>query len=64
MTYLYVPKTALYSLFQSMDIAYPQIAPVNLSALIEPGDPMPEGIVEAEIAVTCKREVRSCSLIY
>ncbi|CAE6457559.1 unnamed protein product [Rhizoctonia solani] len=54
MTYLYVPKTALYSLFQSMDIAYPQIAPVNLSALIEPGDPMPQGIVEAEIAVTSK----------
>ncbi|QRW25547.1 hypothetical protein RhiXN_07496 [Rhizoctonia solani] len=50
MTYLYVPKTALYSLFQSMDIAYPQIPPVNLSALLEPGDPMPQGIVEAEIA--------------
>ncbi|KAF8716041.1 hypothetical protein RHS02_09970, partial [Rhizoctonia solani] len=54
MTYLYVPKTALYSLFQSMDIAYPQILPVNLSALLEPGDPMPQGIVEAEIAVTSK----------
>ncbi|KAF8749769.1 hypothetical protein RHS01_09824 [Rhizoctonia solani] len=54
MTYLYVPKTALYSLFQSMDIAYPQIPPVNLSALLEPGDPMPQGIVEAEIAVTSK----------
>ncbi|CAE6440486.1 unnamed protein product [Rhizoctonia solani] len=54
MTYLYVPKTALYSLFQSMDIAYPLIPPVNLSALLEAGDPAPQGIVEAEIAVTSK----------
>ncbi|CAE6459739.1 unnamed protein product [Rhizoctonia solani] len=54
MTYLYVPKTALYSLFQSMDIPYPAIRPVNLSALLEPGDPMPQGIAQAEIAVTSK----------
>ncbi|KAH7335010.1 hypothetical protein B0J17DRAFT_96995 [Rhizoctonia solani] len=54
MTYLYVPKTALYSLFQSMDIAYPLMRPVNLSALIEPGDPMPQGIAEAEIAIASK----------
>ncbi|CAE6484465.1 unnamed protein product, partial [Rhizoctonia solani] len=54
MTYLYVPKTALYSLFQTMDIVYPLIPPVNLSALPEPGDPMPQGIIEADIAVTSK----------
>ncbi|CAE6417342.1 unnamed protein product [Rhizoctonia solani] len=54
MTYLYVPKTALYSLFQSMDIAYPAIPPVNLTKYLEPGDPMPQGIVEAEIAVPAK----------
>ncbi|KAF8599925.1 hypothetical protein BDV93DRAFT_525763 [Ceratobasidium sp. AG-I] len=54
MTYLFVPKTALYSLFSSMDIAYPTLPAANFTALMEPGDTPPANISEADTAVTSK----------
>ncbi|KAG8724011.1 hypothetical protein FRC09_000819 [Ceratobasidium sp. 395] len=54
MTYLFVPKTAMYSLFESMDIPYPATRPANFTALMEGEDKPPANISEADIAVTAK----------
>ncbi|KAG8682129.1 hypothetical protein FRC08_015168, partial [Ceratobasidium sp. 394] len=51
MTYLFVPKTAMYSLFASMDIPYPTLPPVNFTALMIPGDTPPANVVSEDIAV-------------
>jgi hypothetical protein len=58
MTYLYVPKSTLYSVFSSMDIPYPVIRPANFTALMEPGDQPPNTLSEADIAVTCEPKVK------
>jgi hypothetical protein len=52
MTYLFVPKTALYSVFSTMDIPYPVLRPANFTALMEAGDNLPTNISEADTAVT------------
>ncbi|QRV98444.1 exonuclease domain protein [Ceratobasidium sp. AG-Ba] len=54
MTYLFVPKTTMYSLFESMDIPYPAIKPANFTALMIGEDKPPANISEADIAVTGK----------
>ncbi|KAG9123575.1 hypothetical protein FRC07_014680 [Ceratobasidium sp. 392] len=54
MTYLFVPKTAMYSLFESMDIPYPHLPPVNFTSLMMPGDTPPANVVESDTAVAAK----------
>ncbi|KAG9077655.1 hypothetical protein FRC06_008785, partial [Ceratobasidium sp. 370] len=54
MTYLFVPKTTMYSVFESMDIPYPALRPANFTALMIGEDKPPANISEADIAVTAK----------
>jgi hypothetical protein len=52
MTYLFVPKTALYSVFSALDIPYPVLDTVNITDSMEPGDKPPKNISEADTALT------------
>ncbi|KAG8687284.1 hypothetical protein FRC08_012066 [Ceratobasidium sp. 394] len=54
MTYLFVPKTTMYSIFESMDIPYPALPPANFTALMIGEDKPPANVSEADIAVTAK----------
>ncbi|KAG8737957.1 hypothetical protein FRC10_007471 [Ceratobasidium sp. 414] len=54
MTYLFVPKTTLYSLFESMDIPYPDIPPANFTAMLVGKDKPPRDVSEADTAVIGK----------
>ncbi|KAG8714159.1 hypothetical protein FRC08_012299 [Ceratobasidium sp. 394] len=54
MTYLFVPKTTMYSLFESMDIPYPDIPPANFTAMLVGKDKPPPHVSEADTAVIGK----------
>ncbi|QRV98443.1 exonuclease [Ceratobasidium sp. AG-Ba] len=52
MTYLFVPKTKLYSILDSMEISRPTFPPANFTALMFGKDRPPTNISEADIAIT------------
>ncbi|KAG9122747.1 hypothetical protein FRC07_000744, partial [Ceratobasidium sp. 392] len=54
MTYLFVPKTTMHSMFDSMDIPYPAIPPTNFTALLAEKDKPPKHISEADTAIIGK----------
>ncbi|QRW13002.1 hypothetical protein RhiLY_12001 [Ceratobasidium sp. AG-Ba] len=54
MTYLFVPKTTMSSILESMDIPYPDMPPVDFSEFMEGKDKPPKGISQSDIAVKGK----------